>query len=185
MVRRDYIVLACRDAKSLGQDDKFAVAVRNLNISLGSTTLVADKPPPEREVALSVVMTELEGAATRSLLNTFSFQYDAALILDSPHSVRMDFQIVADGIMRRAIRDNDGASYYGLKAIAFAEGLDAAGSSALFNYLCMIGLGIKDATGVSVACDVATSGEELRILLVSEHRRLVFGDIRNQYASSK
>lgn len=180
--RRDHLIVACQTGNQASVD--FLQAARYAKGLLGNKVLVAKTPPPEREVTLSLEILTPMDLSTRSLRRTFALALDRQYLVATTQIGDDSFGLL-DGIVSRMAAENELSLYYGLKIIVFAANQPEEICIQIYQFFADWCLRIGNDLRRQISFDMACSEEELRYLLDNEHRRMVHGDIKAQWAFVK
>ncbi|MBY5337020.1 hypothetical protein HFO99_24425 [Rhizobium leguminosarum] len=177
--RRDHLIVACQSGDAASAD--FLQAAQYAKGLLGNKVLVAKVPPPEREVALSLEILSPIDLSTRSLRRTFALALDRQYLSATTQIGDESFGFL-DGVVSRIAAENELSSYYGLKVIIFVANQPEEICIQIYQHFADWCHRIGNDLGRQISFDMACSQEDLRHVLGNEHRRMVHGDIKAQWA---
>jgi hypothetical protein len=181
--RREHEILVCFLAETHHQSSFNEIATRS-EWALDRKTLVADTPPPKRDIALTIIVSDQIGLTARSLERTFGFAFEEAILVDG-NSIRMSFVRMLEGLITRIVRDNNLITFYGINVIIFVENLPEETCVALYSYFMDWCRRFENEIQCSVTFDIVCSDAEFNYIIANEHRRMVHGDIKAQYAAAQ
>jgi hypothetical protein len=180
--KRDHFIVACRSGDQASAD--FVQAASYAKGLFGNKVLVAKIPPPERDVILSLEILTPMDVSSRSLRRTFGFALDRQYLAAATQIGDESFGFL-DGVVSRMAAENELSLYYGLKIIVFVANQPEEVCTQIYQYLADWCPRMSKDLGKQISFDLASSVEDLRHTLDNEHRRMVHGDIKSQWAFVK
>jgi hypothetical protein len=178
--RREHLIAAC---PSLGGDSSrsFAEIASQLKQSFDHKILIADTPMPERDIVLTISFSDPNGITAMLLERIFGFAFDKDLFIEGG-GIRMRAVTLLNGLLGRVSRDNRLLEYYGIKIVIFVGDLAEEACVQLFSFMLDWCKRIEADLEYKVTFDLAANYFDFRYILENEHRRMVHGDIKAQYA---
>ena len=179
--KREHLIGACGAALDESFDPFSEVAQRS-QAAIASRVTVAKMPPPEREIALRIDLSSQEILASVSLKRYFGFAFDARLLAGSGSSWTDSISFL-DGMIHRVVRDNPAIMHYGFKITLFSSDSEDA-LLRLYGFMTDWCQRIGATTGIDLTFDIVQNQEEFDFVMLNEHRRMVYGDVKYQYAGA-
>jgi hypothetical protein len=180
--RREHLITACPSPKGHSARTFSEVALWSKEF-LGSKILVAETPLPERDIVLSVRLSDPNGVTAALLEKVFAFAFDKDFLVEGG-GVRMSSILLLDGLLNRVSRDNKLLKYYGVKIIIYVDDLHEDLCVKLYAFLSDWCRRIEIDIQRPVTFDIPRDRIQFNYILENEHRRMVHGDIKAQYAST-
>jgi hypothetical protein len=143
--------------------------------------LVAKTPLPERNIMLSISLYDPGRIAAVLLERVYGFAFNTDFLLEGG-GLRMTSTSVLNGLVSRVAQHNKLIKYYGIKIIMYVESLSEAQRVDLFDFLSNWCGQAKVELEKEVSFDLARDRTQFNYILENEHRRMVHGDIKAQYA---
>jgi hypothetical protein len=115
---------------------------------------------------------------------TFGFAFQEAILIDED-GIRMSFVRMLEGLVSRIARDNNLITFYGINVIICAENIPEDACVALYSYFIDWCRRFGKEIQCDVTFDIVCNDAEFNYVIANEHRRMVHGDIKAQYAAAR